>query len=1482
MSSISYRVFAPSSFSRLPLSAYLELEKELKSQGSIVYQDFGGRTLWQFHLVSKTGDQEGQPTPGLIRDDIGSSFVLVQDGQLEPVQLQRGRMQTQTAKPTAGTDLPHSTTANVQPHGTKQLGSNHDLNGSNIIGTESTTENIPYTTAWIYKQFVAALLAVIVPSFANIVGAIPLDHQTVLLPQSCSAFFEFDHTAQSRPALTGTFEIILTTNGGLLVGLGLSTCRGLATMTDLSTVQPMTLAPDRVLAAPFGIFADLGITSHGEMATTDLIQQPGSHTAKLRAWTTAVQSASWGRSCLELFEVHELLTAGPKLGRWTQLILPKRQPSEPPRGQFIPSNTPWPRALCFRRQAIRVPPSSSCGDGTLSLLAESHDPLGEAKSWFGLDTGRKEQVAGRRAERAVLLPKEAGDSRLPKVVGNQWPSVPTAAANIYPTPPDALQNPNGVTPSFDGNAASPSNPLHPVSMLGGTDLAAGPAQSAEENKSDPYDFVETRHDRNDSHPLSVDDNMFEDMGGDMFGENDITEDDFSFFDERPDVTGLETQTAKLVNSNTLKQAEFRFKPPRVSPVSKMVEPPSQNRPDDSIVFAKPELKHARSSQATLVPTRLPQAVMIPLKREASPFDPHTVFKRVRTFASLDGSPNTSPHSPNAGRKPRVFEKVDFSPLLPMIDKKYQHGGPYDFNRATRLESLETSQVQLSQMDFLKRSIASRSNRSPRMTPNRMAQGEPGIEYAQSQLGSVNLGNWLVSDGDDSSVDSDREDSSQTSNGSTPPSRPVPRFINQQDDDAVSQATSMKETEVYGESITCTLEEVSHLSQLRISETPLRKTLSDPAPDYGDLTLTDDELVHVAQILTEQASTNSLDTFSIGRVDGSSYCIMEEARLWATQARSLMAAFRDATLEMFKSTSTNHLKRLIEIQDAPVAGQATRLQPRPIPGRDVAAEPIRPNSLYQLPSPHLEVRRGDLKLSILPSAIAFWESLGLAPSSGSKEISAICVCPSWRGMAANAGVFLDSIKSVYESLKLGTFEQSWGGADDFLGVVTYEIDRVANSLDSRGAGLGSTIAECLEQIRQRIEEQEISNTNIVVYFVCTPSRPQSVVEACVAFRNFVSSYQKSLGTKREQVNNSVILQLIPAELISCPTALVVTPATSLINLCMETYDRCVPSNGLAPAPAIKLEQSLPRMIDFKLTSSPSASLMHENSTIHVAYAQSMDQRWVTAAWTDDRGQQQTTASYCLGRTVNSLSTSMNDVAHEIWETTLELISTWKVHWRIVITKCAPMEQHEIEFWAGLARTESKATITMLLMTVDTAPSLQLIPPAIKFAATTSNLATTPVSTPQASIVSPEQSHTPATPMRESANPLGANAAADSIVDTETDTTLVDATEQVWGAVLAHRLSNTVSMLEISPCLASGYLIKKTGVCVEDTPIMMEVNLVFTEATLRAHELLLREMLSSFRSLGTLARARNIIDGRRDVRPWHIAAAEKAVRALYLFM
>ena len=196
---------------------------------------------------------------------------------------------------------------------------------------------------------------------------------------------------------------------------------------------------------------------------------------------------------------------------------------------------PWPGCLCFCKRAVEVSSTSRVGDSILSGHEENHDPLGSARGWFNTATERDEKVLKRKAERtAASKDASSAETRAPKPsapspVAIRRPSTAAASA-IYPTPPDGIQHPNGVTPSFDGTLSSPGNPLS-VAPATEADPAALSTSAVGDTFDVESDFNESKQ-RSESNLLGEAEHIFGDMGEDMFGDNDITEADFNFFDEQ--------------------------------------------------------------------------------------------------------------------------------------------------------------------------------------------------------------------------------------------------------------------------------------------------------------------------------------------------------------------------------------------------------------------------------------------------------------------------------------------------------------------------------------------------------------------------------------------------------------------------------------------------------------------------------------------------------------------------------------------------------------------------------------------------------------------------------------------------------------------------------------------------------------------------------------------------------------------------------------
>jgi len=1337
----------------------------------------------------------------------------------------------------------------------------------------------------IYECLLSASYSAISSCFCARTGAVPLSSRTLLLPRVDQ------NDPSAMPPVLASLRIYLTTTGSFVVSISHSLANNLTTLSE-SPANQFPPVGVTVLAAPLGLLATCEPHALSDAATTEgsLGQSPDTQFLRLRAER---DDNPWKILCSKLLQSRTLSLPTKAVHKWVGLQRLRQklvdQNSDGKRTPMIGSSSGlfWPATLCFCKALSNLTIRDDIDEANQSQ--NSFDPLTTAKAWFSGTAEREALISRKKKERedaaaqeAVLTEGHIQNSHGLSPLTLQRPGA--SVGGMYPTPPDVVQGAIGVAPSNDGHSSSPN--INLLAQTGAeTDMASNGAAGSYGENWGVADVKRERERERERERISTSfesENLFGELGPDMFGDNDITEADFNFFDEQPD-DSMDLVSLDLTASNSNQPATLDAGSATGHLPHAKAESSQIPTPDPAPTFAKPELRHARSSLAD-EPRR--QAVSdngqgnnINKKRPASPFNPDTVFKRIR--ASLDNQNAVQQNSRMyASHHSHIFDKVDFGPGLSAVNSKYEGSGRFDFSmdqsKGTKPPNLQGPLT----TDYLRRHGKGRKNLKdlPAAAHRELfvrvqAQQNPG-----SNRPSPQHMDGSQSDAEDASVVSDQDDSSYDRDDPLSPVKSSSMRRRRGDDDGDSLATSFRELDTMDAGSPYLPSELSRSGKLEV-DIPLAKYFADPEPPLIQYSLPDDQFIMAAQILTDQVTTSTM--LSGDMSDSSLQSAADRRRYLSRMVRNSMKELQQGFPSHFYPTTSYQLRSFVEVQDVPLLGQPTRLQPRP-PGQDQ----IRPSNLFQIPSPRFEMRRYESRLSVLPSATCFWESLGLSPTNGTKDISALCIYPNHEGLSDSVLVFTEKMRSVYESLKLGSFgrlSSSSGAAD---GLFPFDVEKDVVSLGTCSSFLGPSLQSCASDVCKALASVADERVNLVLFFVYTPEVVASMVECCAAFNEIFEGYRKTLTNKKLPVLNELVLQLIPQSLVASSSSIPMPSPTDLSKLALEVYDRCMSFGGgsAMPSPAVVLEQTTPRLIDFKLSPNPSASVLHENTCLHIGYAQSIDERWITVAWTDNTGSQQMTTSYCLGRKGKALATPLADVIHEIWATTRELISAWKVHWRIIVAKSGVMDAQEIELWSGLAQTDSKSSINLTVITVDTDPSLQLLPPAAKISSSaTSTFYTTPASTPQGAVVSPEQSGNAATPFRDSTTASGQTPGVDNnATESDADATLADITDQSWGVVLSHRLHNSTSLTDLNSALISGYLIKRGGVRVEDPPVLMEVNIIYNEGNPRAYEPLLREMLTYYRGLGTLARVRGIVDKDTDIRPWHIAAAEKGVRTLYMLM
>ncbi|KAH6647486.1 mediator complex subunit 13 C-terminal-domain-containing protein [Truncatella angustata] len=1468
----------------------LDLEGTLRKDGYLAHIDTARRGIWCFHLRRRDAHQQ-QEARGFAKsiESYGYSLSMVEEGTYEPSALLKNKgsagLNAANTPSSSSSSSSNPLDAAFRAHPPPALpGTVLDQDAKTLALADPRTPTTT-TVKEAHEYLISAALSALLSAFCAKLGATPLNARTILLPQQIQG-----QNGLPIPILA-SLRVYLTTTGALVSLLSLTPVEGLISLSD-SPLPP--LLGITVLAAPLGMFATCQAITENEQSSSHsvLAQSPDTQVSRVRP---EKENGHWRAICTKLLRAKNLPYPISGTQKWLSLQRVRRKPVEhgydgkrtPMVNNLSPSMS-WPSSLCFCKSFSKLTVNNGHVEPSAHTPNASFDPLINAKSWFlGLGE-REEALAKKKQEREAAVAAAAAAARqlgpnaqpqpnsaLSPIALHRPSNAGLPAGAMYPTPPDGVQTMVGFTPSMDGGPMS--SPGHHIGTTAVADADTN-ITAAGEAFQDGWENTEVKRERGNSSFES--ENLFGDLGPDMFGDNDITDADFSFFDEQPGGMDLTLDVMDMTNTNSLLDMAQNFHNATV-PVAKTepIEPPPPSSAPPAPVFAKPELKDARSSlneqPRRYTEPQVDRQSSIPTKRQASPFTPDTVFKRIR--ASID-SHNTAhqKQSSKSSQPGSIFDKVNFGPSLSVVNRKYQGTGRFSFSLGRDEESKPFSFNAPPTTDYLQRH--GKGRRFPKDPPANVGELFARVTNRQgsaSQHPSPTRFDDPASDADEVSLMSDQDDSSYESDEPSSPFKTGSLRRRRVDDDEQSLATSLRELEYLDATSPNLSVDLPRFSKSDV-DLPLTRYFADAEPMTAPISLSDHDFIIAAQVLTEQACVSTLGFNAESTISLQSKSDQRRELLSITNLA--MEELRSVLPNWFGDCNELSFRPFLEIPDVPLLGQPTRMQPRP-PG----AEQLKPSNLFQVPSPRFEMRRYDSKLSVLPSAVTFWESLGLGPSNGAKDINAVCIYPHNEGLSDDSSSFLEKMQGAYESLRLGSFDRMSASPDVPGGLLSYEVEKSGQDLFSSSI-LGTSLLSGLTKLSDVLSHLTVKETNFVIFFVYSNKVSGSAVESCYAFHQLFDRYKKLLFSSRKKVENEIVLQLIPMDFVASTDSLPTPTPVDYAKLAVETYDRCTLFGGPMPAPAIVLEQTIPRMIDFKLSTAPSASLLHENTCLHIAYAQSVDDRWITAAWTDNRGSQQITASYCLGRKGKAICTPFSDVAQEIWATTLEMINTWKVHWRVIITKCGIMEPVEVELWSSLAQAESKANITLTLMTVDTDPSLQLLPPEIKISSNAPAIFyTTPVSTPQASMVSPEQSGNPPTPsLRDATSAPTPGGPGDTAPESDAEATLTDITDQTWGAIQAHRLNNSSSLLDLNPAIVSGYLVKKGGAKIDDPPAVMEVNVVHNEGNPRAYETLLREMLAYFRGLGTLARARGITDKETDVRPWHIAAAENGARALYMLM
>jgi mediator of RNA polymerase II transcription subunit 13 len=541
-------------------------------------------------------------------------------------------------------------------------------------------------------------------------------------------------------------------------------------------------------------------------------------------------------------------------------------------------------------------------------------------------------------------------------------------------------------------------------------------------------------------------------------------------------------------------------------------------------------------------------------------------------------------------------------------------------------------------------------------------------------------------------------------------------------------------------------------------------------------------------------------------------------------------------------------------------------------------------ISKLGETYISIYREGRPLTALSTILPFWDALGLQPASGRKNITALCIHPHGSNVRDGCRVFIDRLGEIYENCYLGD----------------HKIGRIAGTTNDGLVAWSATdnslpdLSQTCERVGTALSRLPATDDNIMIYMIVPNGSDSHLLMIFEGFMALWSAYMKTCGKKQP---NELALQLIPMSFVALPDTLATPAQSEYLTLAIEVYNRCPPANfGDEIAycgSAVVLAERECKQPEFDITTTVQSPFEKNGKALHLAYSQSKDNRWICAAWTDSLGRTALTMSYSLRQRGSGSSRSISEVIKELWEISVDLMQKIRTRWRLVVVKQGRLTAPEANNWVILANQDvaigRSSRHTLVLLSIDCEPSLSLRLP-VNLAKQVHGVVTqqpsglygTPVSTPQASTTSPDQT-TMATPT-PGGSALNAPTPPEHNFDpnAETDLSLSDPSEGTWSGILSHGVSQA-KLLEARPALASGYMLKRRGTSDPDTVVAIEVNIIYTAISSPAERQdLLKEILSQYKDLVTLAKTRGMIDSVDCILPWHIATAIKGQQALSLIM
>ncbi|KAJ6488252.1 mediator complex subunit 13 C-terminal-domain-containing protein [Mycena vitilis] len=459
-----------------------------------------------------------------------------------------------------------------------------------------------------------------------------------------------------------------------------------------------------------------------------------------------------------------------------------------------------------------------------------------------------------------------------------------------------------------------------------------------------------------------------------------------------------------------------------------------------------------------------------------------------------------------------------------------------------------------------------------------------------------------------------------------------------------------------------------------------------------------------------------------------------AEAWRTTVISMgskQSPSRDAVWPADVKTIAQWLRLVPDLEGPLDMETLFDLDPAPSPTPSKSNRVV-PKSVQTLEAPMISIGKADAVIQVLPTALRFWEKLGLSPRGGKKDATVFVLFED-DGDARQQLVeaWLAKITTIYNSKHFGTLTPGTHNLCSRDGIFSLRFD--------------STFRKSLAAFVSSLTPQAS-----MVFYVVTPVSTMSL--ASPLLRQVFSSVKKALQAHE---GSQSLFQFVPEALVACSTSS--NPAAQIADLeavCHSTYDRILlpvdrvmsrrffehgePIRSYFQDPAYTLARPLYPTVTYVKRSKAPLDVIDAGTFLHVGYAFSECGKWISCACVDQRGEAHDLAVWLTQTQTPNVDGEETEVetftneeyaVRKIWDFACQFAKRANVAWRIVFSKLGSIANADLNAWMSFLAKAVPACnalpdVHVTLLSVEPAAPWTFLPSDVQ----PKTAAPTPVPTP----------------------------------------------------------------------------------------------------------------------------------------------------------